>query len=258
MAQLADLPFKMKGAGAASSDNLVYVAGGNHDIYSTQAVKYDLTSNTWHELDSMLKKRTENPCVFLLGNILCAAGGCSFDNRTCGMECIDVNTKTAKWEKSNQSPEDVFQAACATVQGNVILTGGMSNLGVNVYSVRFWTGQAHWVALAPMQHARSHHCAVGDNANHVYVIGGTFSHRILKSVERYNIQLGLWHSMSPMHSPIKNHACVYINGTIIVTGGFNSRKVIYLYFVKSNRWIRSFTKIPKGVMGHSMAVLKKL
>ncbi len=246
------LPHVMKYAGSASADNAVYIVGGNTYPH-TLAYRYDFTVNTWQDLGKLITERPNYPCVFLLGNKLCAVGGQHNGVYLSSMECLDIKNNTATWQRSKPFSYPVAYTSCVTVGGSVILTGGKTDFVEALNKVKKLTENGNWTSLAGMQNSRRQHCTVTDGSRYVYVVSGYRT----KSMERYDIQNNNWKNMAPLSQYRYRHACVYMNSTIVVTGGYNM-KTIELYSVNSNTWTESSITLPKKLFGHTMAVLSQL
>lgn len=259
--QCAAMPHVQYHAGSASGGNAVYLVGGEPTPY-THAVKYNISSNTWQNLDSLNNGRLAYPCVFLLEKKLCAAGGWDLAYHN-SMECVNVDNNTATWEPSVTLPYPLERAQCATVSSSagsfVILTGGFN--GIETLNLVYkWIGTGSWVALTSMEKARQNHCTVSDGTKYVYVLGGMEGEMMRSSIERYDTQENKWEFMAPMPEALIYHACVYTGDTIVVTGGYDKtgmimKNTIYLYSVKSDTWILSPTTLPQHMYGHAMAAL---
>ena len=101
---------------------------------------------------------------------------------------------------------------------------------------------------------------VSDAIRFLYVIGGyspRYSRGYLNSMERFDTEGNTWEYLKPMPMALQDHRCVYLNGTIIVTGGMTSGRdellnTIYLYRVASDTWSKSATVLQEGVYYHIM------
>lgn len=254
MEQVESMPYDQTMAGAAVGGNAVYVIGGNV-FPGTTVFKYYPISNLWEEFISIQKARGNKPCVFLLEDKLCVAGG--DDRNVClvSMTCIKWNDGSGLWTLSDFLPFPLSYISCVTVGNFVILTGGDDCTGtpfMGTSSAFKWQSGYGWTQVASMGMARQRHCSVSDGIRYVYVLGGD---KGFDTMERYDTQLNEWIYMANMPEILVNHACIYMSNTIIVTGGLNGKKTIYLYFVDNDIWELSITTLPKGIDGHSMAAL---
>lgn len=247
------MPFANAEGGIADAGNLVYIVGGKPSPSKNTAM-YNKTSNTWLLMKMLDTPRRNKPCVFLNKNKLCVAGGWYQPVQwLMSMECLQIDSNTVGWQASDQMPYSVGLTSCATMGSSIILTGGYNSNSLK--SVLQWNEEDGWVSLASMVTRRNQHCTVSDNTRYVYVVGGKFNDNAMSSVERYDTTNDIWGVMAPIPVMLERHACVYINDTIVVTGGFNQLKEIYLYSVKLNTWTRSSTDLLQGTHDHTMAIL---
>ncbi len=238
----------MKYAGSTTESTAVYIVGGNVPPYRN-AFRYDITSNIWKKLDNIIKIRHYFPCVFVLDDTLCVVGGRLGSEYISSMECLDIENKNPKWQLSQAMLHEVSHTSCVTVGSSVILTGGKNNNRL-LSSVYKWTTSGGWISLASMKSDRCGHCTVTDGTRYLYVVSGQST----TSVERYDIVKDVWMGMAPLPRMIYYHACLYLNGTIIATGGYN-KKDIYFYSVRSNTWTQSTVALQEKIYGHTMAIL---
>ncbi len=237
-------------AGSTTESTVVYMVGGNKPPYN-QAVKYDITTKEWMDLDYMITKRQLYPCAFVLDGKLCVVGGELDGFKLYSMECLDIENQTAIWQPSHEIRYGVSETSCIKVGSSVILTGGKHNYHYNmpISFVFQWTTNGGWKSLAHMRVPRSGHCTVTDGTKYVYVVSGYYT----VTVERYDIVKDVWMYMAAFHKIIYYHACVYMNDTIVVTGAY--RNVIYLYSVSADTWSVSSISLQRSINGHAMGVL---
>ncbi len=250
MKKHADMPYKGYSAGMAVRGNAVYVVGGQgmKTDYS-QVVMYNIISNTWHNMQSLKTGRKYNPCVFILGDSIYVAGGQSSYKIEYSMECLNLSTSTATWQSSTDLVNEVSHTSCVTLGGFAVLAGGFSASLHGLASVYKWARHGSWTRLTSMQEAHHRHCAVTDSTRYVYVVGGTAN-----VVERYDTQQDKWQFMANMPTSLLDHACVYVNSTIVVTGRWMTNK-IHIYSVISNTWIKTHTTLPQNTKKHLMVLL---
>ncbi len=238
---------------------LYIVGGAPHRL----AMKYTFSTNLWHTLPDISVKRAGYPCVFLLNNHLYIGGGYIFQNRSqlSTMESLDLNNVDKGWQPSiNILPIRVNGVACATIKGKVVLFGGYHGQIMTRLIFRWSPQVKRWWGASSMNTVRNDACAVSYGVQFIYVLGGTnHLHTVLASVERYNIQNNSWTSLNPMPSDLTRHACIYIEGTIIVSGGKSGSTLkdnIYLYTVTSGIWTMSSTHLTTPMKGHMLGLKK--
>ena len=96
---------------------------------------------------------------------------------------------------------------------------------------------------------------VSDGSKFLYVVGGGNDTHNVNTVERYNSQSKTWKYLTTIPIALQYHNCVYMNGTIIVTGGMNGGVIvntIYLYTVATDTWTKSTTVLQEPVFQHAM------
>ncbi len=252
VAQHKDMPLIIWSSVMATRGTAVYLVGRDKNLYNIPLM-YDTAFNKWNNLKSMIIKRSLIPCLFLIGNNLCAVGGLDGSDYLSSMECLDVENETATWQISEEMKHPVAYASCATVGNSVILTGGIGN-NIQLSSVWKWTVNGSWTQLANMQKKRNRHCTVTDGTRYLYVVGGSMK----QYVERYDIKEDRWDYMAPCPLATVEHACVYMNDTIVMTGGlkkYQKLNTIYIYSVNANSWTKSSTIILQMIVKHAMVLM---
>ncbi len=225
--------------------------------------KYDIQTGILHSLPQLRSYRYHKPCVFVLHQRLYVVGGTntSFDgSESCVsyMDSITITADNRRWEGSVSLPHGVAWTSCLTLENTkVILVGGQTgkkNQSSSVSSVYMWKpGQHIWTTLAPLKHKRIKHCTVTDGVKYIYALGG-YDAGPLSSLERYNIQENKWEQMLSMPKALKQHECLYVNGQILVVGGYSAegghkmagsgKDPIYLYNVETDSWTTSKEPLP--------------
>ncbi len=176
------------------------------------------------------------------------------------MESLDLNNVDKGWQSSISLPYGVSGSTCATIKDTVLLAGGHMEKR-RAQEVWMWTPQnTNWQLTSFMNTRHNNACAVSDGVQFIYVLGGsTTTGTISAFVERYVIQQNSWTSLNPMPSELTRHACIYIEGTIIVSGGKSVSTLkdnIYLYTVTSGIWTTSSTHLTTPMKGHMLGLKK--
>jgi hypothetical protein len=201
----------------------------------------------------------------MLGHHLYAAAGFNYahdQTYISSMESLDLSDANAVWSTSVALPYGLRYTSCATVNNSVVLTGGdKGNRGGPTSAVFMWKeGDTQWTALASMPHTRTDHCTVSDGGRYVYTLGGE-SGVAVSPLECYDTMTDTWKNLSPMSSHIYSHRCVYVDGTIVVTGGYVSGvggvDAIHLYNVASDTWASSPVSLPQPIRYHFMGFFPK-
>ena len=239
-------------AGYASALDQVFVTGG--DPGGNTVFKYDVATDAWSSLPSMITNHQAHPCVFVFNDILYTAAGYYAGSRVSSMESLDLANPSAVWKSSISLPYGVSHTACAAINDTVILAGGVFH-GSNPTTAWKWVvGTASWVPVSPLLRQRTYHCAVAVPPHDIFVLGG-HGGGVLTLVERYDITRDVWQNMSPMPGPTHDHACIYINGNIIVAGGdegYGPVNPVYVYNVDSDQWTNSNNGLQAATYRHQM------
>ncbi len=222
----------------------------NDDIYPAKTIKYSVSNNVWYQIRDISIVRDYRPCLFLIDNHLYVVGGCNIGTYHSTMESYYLSGMNERWHTSVEMPDGRTRVVCVTLENNIVVLAGGDD-GLNTFSsALMWTpGNTSWTQIASMNEARSFACSVSDGHQFMYVLGGYNGQHLLASVERYDIQFNTWMLLSSMPSQWEGHACVYIDGTIIVSGGDRGKSDIYdsifLYF--GHFFSVNISSIPFGI-----------
>ncbi len=251
----SDLPFNCSDTTCVSHSNGIYLVGG---ISSHTIIK---NRTQWYKLPDISVNRDRLPCVFLIENFLYIAAGYNNKNKyqLSTMESLDINNIGNGWQPSISMHRPLNNVVCATINRTVMLTGG-GGAKTWLNRVIMWTvGNKGWTKGCRTHIKRFQACGVSDGVQFMYVFGGyDRSYSTLASTERYDIQKNSWAFLNPMPRGLSYHACLYIDGTIIVSGGFDGSAVvdkIYLYSVTSDNWIISSTHLIKPTEMHMLGLV---
>ena len=144
------MPREVAAAGYVGTTDKVYVVGGNVD--TDAAAVYNIWSNIWEELPKMMTGRKIQPCVFVLGNALYAAGG-SADNWASSMEKLNLSDAHSNpvWKTSIALPTAFSHTSCVTLNGWAIVTGGYTGSADLDTAYKWKPGESSWTSLQIMQ-----------------------------------------------------------------------------------------------------------
>ncbi len=227
--------------------------------------KYDIQTGKMHLLPPLITNRYHKPCVFVLHQTLYVVGGTKTRHgpSLSSMDSMNIIADNGGWEGGVSLPRGVAMTSCVTLENTkVILVGGQIKKKRDHSSDSFvymWKpGQVTWTALAPLKQKRINHCTVTDGDKYIYALGG-YDKGALSSVERYNTQANKWKYMLSMPKALKHHECLYVNGQILVVGGYSvedrlnaagvGRDPIFIYNVETDSWIISKEPLPFRIYG---------
>ncbi len=84
----------------------------------------------------------------------------------------------------------------------------------------------------------------------------------LSSVEEYRVSTNLWTIKSSLPNRLRDHGCVYHQGTIVLTGGNDGNSQtdtrqdsIHICDVETNTWTISETKMWQPIEGHAVGLI---
>ncbi len=250
----SDLPFNCSDTTCVSHSNGIYLVGG---ISSHTIIK---NRTQWYKLPDISVNRDRLPCVFLIDNFLYIVGGYNNKRKSvlATMESLDINNVEKGWQPSISLPMPRYGVTCATINKTVVMSGGRSSKFIFVAALMWTVGNTMWKKSSSLKTQHIQACAVSDGVQFIYLLGGFDRTRnTLSVVERYDIQNNSWTILNPMPSRLVNHACLYIDATIIVSGGKDGSVImdkIYLYSVISNNWTISSTHLIKPNNKHMLCL----
>ena len=147
--------------------------------------------------------------------------------------------------------------------GRVVVTGGTIWIGDGWESVATvdvllpWSRT--WLRAAPMLQPRSDHGAAALPDGRVFVTGGNYNNRLLRSSEIYDPALDAWTPVTPMPRPRTQFSMATLpDGSVLVAGGFQedgiptTSTLIYLPF--ADRWTPG-PDLFEPRLNHSMVAL---
>ena len=199
-------------------------------MFLVKVVKYDSLLDTWTMMPSLIHERSCLPAVFILHDVLYAAGGSSSLN---SVEYLDLQTEGSQWTLSNVNLLGRFCGSdVVVVKDKVYLAGGRHVL-TPVPTLLEWSADAlSWTSLANMSVAKGCHCVVSDGQNYIWSI-------VPKLMEKYTITSNTWETVNAEPESILNYNCICSDDHIIVKECADSASIkvlFHAYSVKENLW----------------------
>lgn len=153
---------------------------------------------------------------------------------------IDFQAQTISESKSMALPTTLAGSAVCISNGVFYLTGGRNYDQIFDLALAMDPSIGKTRVLASMIVPRDEHamCVLG---NEIYCIGGFGSKEFtnLSSVERYNIQTGVWTSINSMNIARRSHNAIAFKEKIYVFGGYDGHKYlesVELFDPSKNQW----------------------
>jgi DNA-binding CsgD family transcriptional regulator len=120
--------------------------------------------------------------------------------------------------------------------------------------------QARWKELPPARTARAGF-AIAGSGDRMYVIGGESTSGVLDTVERYDLNQGIWTELSKKPTPVADVRAVVLGGKLYVPGGRRSSDpkditaVFERYDPAAESWQR-LDDLPQPRSGYALAALE--
>ena len=195
---VAPMPTARNYAGMAVLDGKLYAAGGQLEnqavlVTANLVERYDLATNAWEAVSSMLTARAQFGMAVLDGRLYAAGGVNEDDGALSSVERYDPATNA--WEEVAPMAETRHEDV-AVLDGKLYAMGGINNGALGSVE-RYDPVTNVWEEVMPMATARfSHAVAVLDGK--LYAVGG-YSNGALGSVDRYDpIMTNVWEEAVPM------------------------------------------------------------
>ena len=120
---------RRRGAVAVCIKDGVYVIGGQDENYECimSIDKYSISSNIWEKVGDMYDTRI-NFCACSFMDYIYVIGGHYGNFRD---DCVVFNTKDRSWKEVAVMNGAKYDAACATFEGKVVVSGGYNNGSLN-------------------------------------------------------------------------------------------------------------------------------
>ena len=238
------------------------------------SIKLDVKSSVWSPLtpkDTKRKKIFDYSSTFMFNNTLYSLGGEVYgfyggvDRIRSSIECLNVKDPFSKWTTCGPSfPHGIYKASSCTMNGWVWVTGGINEMYHALSTTYRWQpGRDQWQQMADMNEKRNQHPQVTDGIS-LYVIGGYHKvgniHEYTSGVELYNASTNTWYLLARLPEGRAMSGAVFLPwGQLLLAGGKTRRKhndrIILLYSIAENIWIKSDVQLTKDVSRHGVALL---
>lgn len=215
---LAPMAHPRSGLGAASLNQLVYVAGGESDcLILDSAEAFDPVANRWDAIAPMLQPRCMMGMCALNG-YLYAVGGWVGAELGDTIERYDPEVDT--WRIVTHMTAGRYAMGVIAHEGLIYIVGGYNELNCEQSLVESYNPVTNeWQTLAPMRVRRAY-LGIAVLHEHIYAVGGSNDTApALSSVERYSIEENRWTELPPMSTPRVGASAVGVNGRLHVMGG---------------------------------------
>jgi hypothetical protein len=209
-------------AAAVLNGQIVLMGGKEDDGRATDDVEvYVRGENDWESFSSMDRERN-GPAAAVLNGWIYALGGAGEDGaflETC--EYYDPNDEA--WYVYDPWTLDPGRASfgAVAVGGSVYMAGGFTQLGPVALFERYDLGNGS-TTLAPLSSPRGRLALVSTDeafGDDLFAIGGEEADGAVSTVERYDIDRGVWETVAPLQTPRSGAVAAYIDGAIYVVGG---------------------------------------
>jgi len=207
--------------------NYILTCGGSDGTRTLDSCElYDPNKDEWVFVSSMTTPRAYHTSTLLPnGNVLIAGGtNGSSGSSTVLMSAEIYYPDTNKFVKtSSMTTARMWHTATLLADGNVLVTGGMSN-GSYLNSAEIYiTTAATWQPITSvMSVQRAQHTATFLKDNRVLIAGGITSGGVTNSVNLFNPITRTFTTTSNMISPRTFHSATLLkDGRVLVVGGTN-------------------------------------
>ncbi|XP_040908881.1 kelch-like protein 10 [Toxotes jaculatrix] len=222
--------------GAAFLNGYVYCVGGFDRVEHFNSVRrFDLSTQTWHEVAPMYCRRCY-VSVTVLNGCIYAMGG--YDGHARLSTAERYRPETNQWSLIAPMHEQRSDASSTTLHDKVYICGGFNGNECLQTAEHYDPKTNQWTMITPMNSRRSG-IGVIAYADHVYAVGGFDGNTRLNSAEAYNPRTNTWHGISPMLTPRSNFGLEVIDDRLFVVGGFNGFTTTYnveYYDATTNEW----------------------
>ncbi|XP_022786542.1 kelch-like protein 12 [Stylophora pistillata] len=244
--EMKHFPNQINWHGFAEYKSELYTVGGERNgIVSKALEKFDLKTNRWETMSSMLKE-VLFPAVAFLGNCLYVIGASRGHRGTLQIYIPSMNIWTLGTDLN--VPREV---TCAIGDGQFLYAIGGMRAGNGEYlnsAEKYDPELDIWTDISPMTHPRGGTCAVSYKSS-IFVMGGECTVRVaLSTCEVYSTTSDQWQSIAPMHVPRYFAGAAIVGKKIYVFGGvggsnvdLEKRKMIDRYDIEQDVWNTDIT-----------------
>lgn len=241
----ASIPTPRQMVGGASDGNVLFVAGGTNGTTDLTAVEsYDPVANSWSTLPELPDTRSDFGAAIADGRLV-AVGGESAGEVLKSVVALDMATST--WSTLPDMATARHGLAVAAVGRSVYAIGGSTAVGdtqvtSTAEALKLAARKAQpasaWRTLpdAPTDRLMTAWAVVDDK---IFIAGGMRQGTILRTVESYDPQTGVWQSHPPLPIPLHHATGTAYRDEFVVIGGASdeladaSNKVFVL---RGNSW----------------------
>lgn len=218
-----------------------YVMGGhaygsNAQLYDCVEI-YDIATNKWSNGIKLTAPREDAEAVSKDNLIYIVGGNVKGDSSTSKqLEMFDIRHPENGWVRKADMPTGRNAHGACIVDEKIYVAGGMHNGSsitnrFEMYDIR----TNKWSGLPNMPTPRRH-LSLEVIGKSIYAIGGYYGDESLITVERFDIELDRWVSVTPLPVGLDRFASAVVNNKIYVASGW------------SNGWFsnKTFVYDPKG------------
>ena len=239
--EMEHFPNQINWHGFAAYETELYTVGGERNGMVSKALeKFDLETNRWETMSSMLKE-VLFPAVAFLGKCLYVIGASRGHRGTLQIYIPSMNVWTLGTDLN--VPREV---TCAIGNGQFLYAIGGMRAGNGEYlnsAEKYDPEQDTWTSIAPMTHPRGGTCAVSYKSS-IFVMGGEYNVRVaLSTCEVYSTTSDQWQSIASMHVPRYFAGATMVGKKIYVFGGvggsnvdLEQRKIVDRYDIEQGVW----------------------
>ncbi|CAM4621483.1 unnamed protein product [Leuciscus chuanchicus] len=222
--------------GTAVLDEFVYCIGGfDYVEYFNSVRKFNLITQTWHEVAPMYERRCF-VSVAVLDGLIYAIGGFNGRQWLETVERYDPNTN--QWTMMAPMNKRRCNTSATTLQGKIYICGGSNGIECLFSAESFNPETNKWTLIASMSSRRSG-VGVIAYADLVYAVGGFDGASRLRSAEAYNPLTNIWSNVASMYNQRSNFGIEVVNGQLFAVGGITELSTtsdVERYDEKTDEW----------------------
>ncbi|TRY83462.1 hypothetical protein DNTS_016207 [Danionella cerebrum] len=225
--------------GTAVLEEYLYCVGGYDTVeYFNSVRKFNLVTQTWHEVAPMYERRCY-VSVAVLDGLIYAIGGLNGHRRLKSAE--RYNPSTNQWTLAANMNERRSDASATSLHGKVYVCGGFTGNECLFSAESFDPQTNQWTLIASMSSRRSGVGVVAYN-DLVFAVGGFDGIGRLRSVEAYDPLTNIWTDVASMLKSRSNFGIEVVDDQLFAVGGFDGTGTTYsveCYDVQTNEWSKA-------------------
>ncbi len=267
------LPSPRTDTAFVSKGNIAYLIGGKEEDHkglsslnftnsaTAKAQRFDLLSQTWTEMFPMSNERYQHAAALVGHTIIVVGGRDKMGKSLSSVERYSIPNN--KWEKLQDYPHPVCQAAACEYKGKLFVSGGQDDDGgwFSDFNIYEYGDQGNvWLLKHMMSPSRYSHLMCSREKG-LYIIGGRGrSHENRDTIHSdslvYDPDKEIVTDLSAMPYFLHDISAVYNKGSIYVLGGFGhlvlggiqDRAVdnLQIYNIKTDTWSEHEIHLPEG------------